>query len=134
MQRKPGVAGIQDSATAVFRVRFWTADAEGSTMIKGWLHDEISEGPIAFFGSFINWCAQQVGRIKNPATKYRDEADKERAHNVREVLRSTPLDVRGFIGLMEGYARDSFARGPKSGAIAVGDDGKCICYVSIVHC
>lgn len=104
-----------------FSVSYWTADAEGSSLTKAWLEKE-TDRPLAFYGSFVNWCSQQVARIKNPATKYHEDGDRERAHLVREVLRGDPLDTRRFVGLMESCQGDGWESGLKGGRITHPDE------------
>lgn len=112
MQR-PGVARI--GAKPQYSVTYWTA--EGSSLIKAWLEEE-TDRPLAFYGSIINWCSQQSDRAKNPATKFFGEEDKQRALNVREVLREDPLNISRFIGLMKDYLRWQYDAGFKSGVIS----------------
>lgn len=120
MQR-PAVARIGASARPVVSVTYWTADAEGSSLIEAWLGEE-TDRPLPFYGSFINWCSQQSDRVKNPYTKFPSEEHEQKALDVREVLREDPLDTGGFIGLMQDYLRWQYGSGFKSGNILRPED------------
>lgn len=99
-------------------LKFWTADASGQEEIEEWLTKEIDGEPGAvLYASFLNWCSAKVERLKNPTAKYKSAEGKAKAEGVHRVLRQQPLDVRAFIGLMEGYFRGSWIGGVKTGYI-----------------
>lgn len=100
------------------KVSYWTASAEGSTRVKGWLVAELGEEQHqAFFASFINWCSQQVTKFRDPQAKWASKAAREQARTVLEVLRALPLDLRAYVGLMEAYLKKDWGSGYKLGQI-----------------
>jgi hypothetical protein len=56
-------------------------------------------------------------RLKNAQAKWLSIAEKERAFNVREVLRAQPLDVRAYAALMDFYKRHEYGMVLKEGRI-----------------
>ena len=103
---------------AVRQLKFWTADDEGNANIGKWLAKELGDERLAFFASFTNWCSQQAQRVSNPQTNWKTEELQKRAEDLRVVLRTQPLNVRAYIGLLEDYLKHNSVSGPVAGRIA----------------
>jgi hypothetical protein len=97
-------------------LKYWTAQPRDQRHIKEWIDEELDDH-LTIYACFINWCAGQVDKLKNPSAKYPTNADKVRGEKVRPVLRQEPLDVREFIGLMESYFEREWRLGIRTGPI-----------------
>jgi len=100
-------------------MKYWTAGRRDQRYIEEWIdeQDEITSH-LHFYSSFINTCHKQVDKLRHPFARYPHEYERVMAEKVRSVLRQQPLDVREFIGLMEGYSAGGWKSGDKTGQIA----------------